>query len=349
MSVEERRAAIAEVVDCVYVSRRRGTSQPITDRLFVCLRGRGPAEVRYRGRKRGEPVVPFDPRSCPAGPTLKPVDRQVSTAVLRSKLEAFVEGRRFWPGFQHFQARGRADLYSDIRATGGVARWAGELGLRVEPSHRVLRAWPEDRIRQQLRRYLNGQVQWPSTDEFVAAGLNEMRIAVRWTGGPERWAAEIGLPVKGTRRRTRRWSYAELRNAISELAADSGRWPTHRTLASVPGLEYATRRLDLRAQLCKDLALAPPTRSPRRTNYWTDNQIQAALDHLLASRDTWPTRRMFGAAGLLGLHETLRRRGIIGEWAKRYGFELRGQWGNPGASADTAPIGISSAGGQQCH
>jgi hypothetical protein len=251
---------------------------------------------------------------------LKPLTRDVDTATLRRELETFLQDHQFWPPFQHFQARGRADLYLDIRATGGVHRWAGEMGLRVRPREIVLLRWPEECIRRELPRYLEGKTQWPPIEEFRAAGLEQMRIAISWTGGPERWASEMGIPLRRARRQTHRWSYAEMRDAISQLAGDSGRWPTWRTVEKGGlGLQHATRRPDVREQLCKDLKLSSPTRSHQRTHCWTDDQVEDALRSLLAGRNTWPGVDDFRAAGLRGLYESLRRRGLLNEWAARFG------------------------------
>jgi hypothetical protein len=48
---------------------------------------------------------------------------------IRRELEAFCRGRSAWPTASEFKTAGRGDLYVAASRYGGVAHWAGELGL----------------------------------------------------------------------------------------------------------------------------------------------------------------------------------------------------------------------------
>jgi hypothetical protein len=334
MSVNERRNAIAAVLDCVFVSQRLHRRQPFEERVHVYLRGRGPGPVTY---EKGGQTIAFNPASLPAGVTLRPPKGEVDTQALRQELETFLHGRTFWPPFRHFQAHGRAELYSRVRRTGGVRRWAADLGLECRPPNFITGTWSEERIRAELRPFLEGRAEWPSGREFSAAGLHALREALRWYGGADRWAREMGVTLPWPRKTVRRWSYEEMREKVRAVAGDQGLWPTRKQFAEagLGSLDYATqRRPDLAEQLCADLELLPRRKRTNHPRRWTDENIEAALDQLLKGRDTWPGADGFADAGLRGLREQLRRRGIMGEWAQRCGFEPP-RWGRVGRRLKT--------------
>jgi DNA invertase Pin-like site-specific DNA recombinase len=317
MTVNDRRLAIAEVFECVFVSR---TGQPIEDRVVVCLRGQGPAPMKYDPDDPA-PAKPFDPRTCPRRPRLKRRHRPpVEFASLRHELDALLEGQTSWPPFQFFQAHGRVDLYEDVRRSGGPRSWAFELNLPFQSPNRV-RAWSDPRIRKELRRFLRGKDTWPSYREFREEGYLALREAIRWAGGADRWAAEMGVELDPLRRSPfRDWSYSTLRQGVLELAGDSQVWPSRRQFmkAGKGGLLAAIDKLGVREQLRGDLGLASqPLGRPR---VWSDQRIAEKLDELLEDRDTWPTERELAAMHLAGLRCALKRRGLRA-WTARYGFE----------------------------
>jgi hypothetical protein len=52
---------------------------------------------------------------------------------IRAELAHFCEGRTEWPSAREFKAAGRADLYVAASRYGGIAFWAGEVGLARTP------------------------------------------------------------------------------------------------------------------------------------------------------------------------------------------------------------------------
>ena len=98
MSVRERRAALAELIECVFVTR--GRRHP-AERTLICLRGEGPAELPRRGCKGAVPQ-PFSSERC-SGPPLRPsavARRPWSERRLRAELERFLDGRAAWPPWE---------------------------------------------------------------------------------------------------------------------------------------------------------------------------------------------------------------------------------------------------------
>jgi hypothetical protein len=312
MTVTERRAAIAEVIDCVFVAK---SGDPIEDRLFVCLRGRGPSPVAYDPNDTG-PVAPFQPDSCPVSARL----RRHGTAdltELRNALAAFLDGHTVWPPFRHFQAHGQAILYAEAKRNGGPRYWASMLGLEYAPPIALRRAWPDDRIRSELQKYLGGRPSWPNWKQFIADHKRQLRVAIGWTGGTERWAEEMGVTPPPRGRSSEGWSYELVREGVRQLAGDSKSWPTRRQFeaAGLATLEQAIRRLGVRERLLAELNLT------RHYNRWTDDRIRETLDDLLEGRDTWPNLGEFTKANLAGMRAVLLQRGTLRTWAEHYGFE----------------------------
>lgn len=54
-------------------------------------------------------------------------------------------------------------------------------------------AWPDERIRAELRRFLGDRPGWPTYREFQGNGLKSLRDAITHTGGAEHWAKDIGV------------------------------------------------------------------------------------------------------------------------------------------------------------
>jgi hypothetical protein len=289
--------------------------------LFVCLQGRGPDPVAYDPNDSG-PATPFDPRSHPGGARLRRGEHAVDLAELRRALETFLQGQASWPPFQYFQVRGQAALYAEAKSNGGPRQWASVLGLVYKQPDAISAVWTEDRLRTELATYLEGRTAWPTCKAFIADGHRDLRKAIRWNGGPERWAAAMGVSLASRNCASQRWSYARVLEAVREFVGGSETFPTQKQFfaAGLSRLESQTRKPEVRKRLLADLGVAPPRRlhGPWR---WTDERIRESLDELLEGRDTWPSPGVFAEAGLAGMHATLKRRGVLTQWAERYGFE----------------------------
>jgi DNA invertase Pin-like site-specific DNA recombinase len=318
MPVNDRRHAISELIDCVFVCPGHVAPE---DRLVVFLRGRAPELVSYDPSDRG-PAAPFDPSSAPAGPKLRRTDQEADIGQLRRALEAFLEGHDHWPPFRYFQARGQALLFEAAKRNGGARYWAAQLDLPYKPPNDVA-AWTDDQIRRELRTYLEGKNVWPNQKAFLADGKRALATAIQWTGGGKRWAAEMGVQLHWRSRPRRSWFYARMQEEVRALAGDSGLWPAPREFfkAGLSGLERASRPARVRERLLRDLNLTLPPQGFTRPRVWTDERIQAALDKFLDGRQTWPPRVRFAEAGLSGLDRRLRADGTRDAWAARLGFE----------------------------
>jgi hypothetical protein len=207
---------------------------------------------------------------------------------------------------------------------GGARRWADELGVRfVERRPGYAPIWTEERIRNDLARFLAGRAEWPSRKEFEAAGLKPLRDAVRRTGGPERWAAELGVGVPDRRRGSMRgWSDAEIERELRRLIGDSEEWPTKNQFTEAGQLSLLlslyrhgtvdawARRLGVRRRPVRGDA-------PRR---WTEDRVRAELEAFCAGRDTWPTANEFERAALGRLYRAASRLGGVRRWQRQLGL-----------------------------
>jgi hypothetical protein len=239
---------------------------------------------------------------------------------IRDELSRFLADRPEWPTYREFERNGLKGLRDAVTHTGGAERWAQEMGVRFvshPPGYAPI--WTEDRIRADLSEYLAERTVWPSRAEFEQDGLTALRNAVNRTGGPDRWAAEFGLPrpnrLSGIRRG---WSTDGIEATLAELIGDSDTWPTRREFdrAGLSGLlsaiynregpDYWARRFKVRRQRGG---------APGRPIQWTENRIRLELEEFCAGHEVWPTEREFVEAGKGPLYRAASRTGGIGYWA----------------------------------
>jgi hypothetical protein len=322
MSVDERRSAIGEVIDCAFLLTQVGDG--IEPRVHVFLRGRAPVGLPAMGELRASLLPPFDPAAFPPAVRLRPAP-DWDIARLRAELEAFTTGWERWPNFQEFQAAGRLMLYAQTERHGGGQRWARELGVPF-----VMRApdgsrWTDEKIRADLALILAGRTDWPSWETFRKARQYELRRAVAVTGGPERWANEMGVHLRKRQGPiSRPWSYTRMKAEVAHIAGTDKHYPTPTQFraAGLYGLCETIRRRGLCDQIAADLGLTAPKRRTRR-HRWTPELIRAELDEFLRGRDTWPVRSEFAAAGLGGLLARMYALHTTDFWAAQYGLTVR--------------------------
>jgi site-specific DNA recombinase len=323
LSLDARRDVIARVIDCAFL---RAGDEPIEERLHVCLRGKAPSGLPPANLRRPVETRPFDPSMCPAPVRLRTTVEPWSEERMRGMLAPLLGRERRWPGFMEFQAAGLALLHAEIRRQGGTRRWAALMRVPYRPPRYGgrLGAWSERRVRAELRDYLRDKDAWPSAVQFAADGRQALRRAVTWLRGPEYWAAEMGFDLNRSQRTRRCWNYALIKQELADFVGDRPDWPPRRDFqaAGLECLYTAIRARKTRPRLAGELGLhlpPGPVHSPRR---WTDANIAAALDELLAGRDQWPSYREFERAGLAGLWNRLRRTGSRDEWVQRYGVPV---------------------------
>ena len=114
---------------------------------------------------------------------------------IRRELEAFLPGFETFPSYPVFRATGRRGLWQAMAKRGGPERFAEEYGL---PYRRKTHAIGDVEIRARLRAALRGSDLscWPSREWLAERGGHELVVALDRSGGPLRWADELGIPLR---------------------------------------------------------------------------------------------------------------------------------------------------------
>jgi hypothetical protein len=152
-------------------------------------------------------------------------------ARVRQELKPFLAGRVSWPSRKDFEAAGLKALRDAVGRTGGIERWAAEFGLALADLRRgSRRVWNDDRIEEELRRFLGDRDEWPTKQEFERAGLRSLLGAIyRHGGGPARWASRVGVrrgPDRSlARARGRFWTDERLESELRDFTAGERSWP----------------------------------------------------------------------------------------------------------------------------
>ena len=140
---------------------------------------------------------------------------------------------------------------------------------------------------------------WPTYRTFVRGGRKRLHAAVMRTGGPQRWALELGVPLvphrPGPALDAREIELA-LRQVLREHRPQ--RFPTNAWLRrhGRPGLAAAVGRTGGGAHWARVLHMPAP--QPAR---WTDELIEAELRRVCAHNTHWPTRADFVRARATGV------------------------------------------------
>lgn len=184
--------------------------------------------------------------------------------------------------------------------------------------------WPEWRIRAELRTYLEGRTVWPSFQQFARDGRTALRLSVRWSGGAERWACEMGVELPPRRAPNQRWTHARMKADLARFVGDRDDWPPRREFyaAGLGALYSAIRSRQAREGLAAELGLRLPQGQVYGRTRWTDEAITSALEAFLDGRDAWPTRDEFREAGLGTVHRILAETGTREKWASSAEFDL---------------------------
>lgn len=115
-----------------------------------------------------------------------------------------------------FRATGRRGLWRAIAKRGGPEHFAQEYGL---PDTRNGHGLTDAEIRTRLRAALRGSnlTVWPAKNWLKARAGAEVVSAIKRSGGPERWASELGLPRGHAR--GQRWSDETVALTLERLLA----------------------------------------------------------------------------------------------------------------------------------
>jgi DNA invertase Pin-like site-specific DNA recombinase len=195
MTDHERRAVIAQVIDCVFVSRGQLHAE---DRVTICRAGTAP-QLPSTSAHHGGGARPFTAHASHELPPLVPW----SAKRIQRELAEYLRGQRTWPSATSFVSAGRRRLYDQVLRHAGVSCWAHHFGLPTIGEPRSREPWTERRIRAALELYLRRKRRFPTAVQFSVEGLGSLHRGVIRTGGTRRWSTELGMPVAPNQRRHR--------------------------------------------------------------------------------------------------------------------------------------------------
>ena len=143
-------------------------------------------------------------------------------------------------------------------------------------------------MRAELEAFLAGRPDWPTQDEFDAAGRATLRRALNRFGGQERWAAELHLELPRRRRRRHSWTDERIHTELQRLTAGSDRWPAKRVFAEAGllSLYHAIMRRGTRGRWAQRLGVPVPPKHVTTPLRWSDEAIDRALRELLQGRQS---------------------------------------------------------------
>jgi site-specific DNA recombinase len=183
--------------------------------------------------------------------------------------------------------------------------------------------WKEQRIETELRGFATEG--WPDDEAFISAGRGPLLAQIHATGGPVRWSRRIATTRPATCSRGY-WTDPRIRAALVSLLDGRRTWPTRRELSALgyDGLYGAMARRGRRAWesefgFAGRAGLAGPTR-------WSEPNVLAAMEELTRGCASYPSRAVFQAAGLDGLHQAIRtHHGGHDLWARRLALPRNGR------------------------
>lgn len=150
---------------------------------------------------------------------------------IRRELVGFLRGRTVWPLRIEFERSGLKPLRDALGRRGGPERWAAEFRLPLANLRSgSKRVWGEERIEQELRRFLRGRTHWPSRRAFDEAGLSSLLTALYRRGGPDYWARRMGMQrtVRPGGAGRRIWTDERLRHELGGFCSGRTTWPPQR-------------------------------------------------------------------------------------------------------------------------
>jgi hypothetical protein len=246
-------------------------------------------------------------------------------ARIEAELRQFLAGRSVWPSYAEFVAARRSSLREAVTKSHGARAWAARIGVEwVERLPGYAPRWTAERVRQELKPFLARRTEWPSRQEFEAAGLKPLRDALQRLGGVDAWATEFELQ-RPTRRSgsIRIWDEQRLEQAIAPLVKQLDRWPTkgefHRAgLASALTAVYRYGDVTL---LQERLGVAPLAHGPvPKSRIWTEERVERELREYCSAQGAWPPWQRFVADGKAKLYAAASNHGGVGRWQLRLGL-----------------------------
>jgi hypothetical protein len=244
---------------------------------------------------------------------------------IRRRLETFLAGRDEWPRKREFVEAGNSLLWRVVAKYGGTRHWAAQLGVTYVERRGGLPPWTKERVRLELAPLLAGREHFPSATEVRQGAGNALWRAILRTGGPDRWAAEFGLPRANRRAGSQRsWTDERIERELRRFLANRDEWPSagefnDANLASLFTAIYTYGGVELWAARM-NVSLRPPRNSGRPRRYWTAERIRTQLTSFCAERENWPRVQEFQTAGLIRLYWAASRHGGVAYWSRELGL-----------------------------
>jgi len=190
------------------------------------------------------------------------------------------------------------------------------------------RHWTDERLRDELVRFLGDRTEWPSQREFRQSGQGALLSAVNRHGGIGRWTKKLGLvtPQPGG---ASYWSDERVLAGLRVFVGKRTLFPSESEFA------LAGKRPLLRAAIARGglgrwaAELRCTVRTQGRPELWPEERIHRELAPLVTDGH-WPTKSEFRQAGRLDLHAAIQRRGGAAHWASRLGLPVRLPGAHPG-------------------
>jgi site-specific DNA recombinase len=219
LTVEERRSALGDLIDCVFVARGWGR---IADRSYFYFRGEEPPGLPGRGWRSSNQSNRFDARKLKRQRPRRPP--RWSKAKIRAQLDAALGGRADWPPPEEFTRTGYGPLYAQMLRTGGPEHWAVRMQMRRPKRRQGVRTWNRGLAEQTLRAFTRGRRCFPTQRDFSEGGYRGLYNWLQKHGGMGYWANEMGLPrqpksIAGEKAMRRRWQQQRRGGVETELTS----------------------------------------------------------------------------------------------------------------------------------
>ena len=188
---------------------------------------------------------------------------------VRGELAIVLEGRETWPTQGEFAALGKGPLRTAAAKFATPQSWAAEFEVSIsEHARRCSERWTSQRINVALKGFTAGRSDWPSRQEFNAAGLHGLYDAINRQGKRHEHALRLGLqpPVGKSHRRPGRWTQATIDAALQPLLAGRSTWPPRKVFvaAGLGGMYQAVMKTEGHTACARRHGLPRMRAAPRR-------------------------------------------------------------------------------------
>jgi hypothetical protein len=121
------------------------------------------------------------------------------------------------------------------------------------------------------------------------------------------------------------WTDARIREQLGAYLKRRNAWPSRKEFErdGLTALRNAVNRTGGPDRWADEFGLPRENRLSGGRTGWTTEGIEATLTELIGDSATWPTRREFESAGLVGLLSTIYRREGPDYWARRFKVRRR--------------------------